>query len=77
VRVAGPWLEEAEWERVTPRPEAEIAAGGEMTYVFAVADPDRPLRIGWRLVPETVGPLRGRIGLEGDAGVAFRAFIYP
>jgi hypothetical protein len=47
-------------------------------YAFPISRRGEPVAIVVALQSERIGPVEGRIGLEGAAGAAsFRQFVYP
>jgi hypothetical protein len=73
------FLDAVRLDAVLPPALRVEAAPDRAIFVFAVAEPARPLRVTLRLQPERIGPLRGRAGLEGPAAatVRFRQFVLP
>lgn len=72
------YLDDAQVATITPPPSRVEAAGDRLVHVFPVARPGDPLTIRFALQSEQIGPIAGRVGLEGAAAVApFRQFVYP
>ncbi|HEU4371666.1 MAG TPA: hypothetical protein VFV05_25880 [Methylomirabilota bacterium] len=74
------YLEGARIEAVLPAPVRVEGAADRVIFVFAVAEPGRPLAVTLNLQPERLGAVRGRAGLEEPATAAaleFRQFVFP
>jgi hypothetical protein len=74
------YLDGSRVETVLPAPVRVEGASDRVVFVFAVAEPGRPLTISLTLQPERIGPVHGRAGLEGPAAagaVEFRQLVFP
>ena len=72
------YLDDTRVEAVTPPPTRVEATEDRLVYAFAIGRPGRPVTIVVALQSEQIGPITGRIGLEGAADhVTFRQFVYP
>lgn len=75
------YLDRVRIESVLPAPVRVEGGPDRLIFVFAVAEPGRPLAVTLILQPERMGPARGRAGLEGPTaaagGVGFRQFVFP
>lgn len=73
------YLEGVRLEVVLPPPIRVEAAPDRLIFVFAVAEPGRPLTVTLDLQPERLGRVRGRAGLEdrAAAAVTFQQFVFP
>jgi hypothetical protein len=70
------YLEQVELREVSPRPDRVEPAGDRDEFVFRVARPGRPFTVIFRVEPEALGSVAGRVGV-GDDAVDFRQFVYP
>ena len=64
-------------QEIDPQPGRVEAAPGRLVYVFDVTPGRRPTAATFELQPDKVGPLEGRIGLDGGTSLTFRQFVYP
>jgi hypothetical protein len=74
------YLDDSRIESVLPVPVRVEGAADRVVYIFAVAEKERPLVVSLSRLPERIGPVRGRAGIEGPAtsgGVEFRQFVFP
>jgi len=71
------YLEQFDVDHIVPEPESSAAGPDRTTYVFRVADPTRPARITFGLVPQGFGRLRARVGLAGQPPVELSQFVFP
>jgi len=72
------YLEGLQVRGVTPEPEGVRAGSDGLTYVFENGAGGRPATVTFDDVqPQGVGPLEGRVGLEGEEPVGFRQFVCP
>ena len=71
------YLENVQLQEVTPEPEMVEAGPDRFTYFFEVAEPGKPTAVTFNLVPDKVGPLEGRVGLQGGKPLGFEQFVYP
>ena len=54
------------------------AVPNRLVYVFDVAmGPDRPTAVTFDLQPDKLGPLKGRVDLDGGTSLTFSQFVYP
>jgi len=72
------FLDDSRVDTITPPPARVEAGGDRLVYVFPTRRPGEPVTIVFALQAERIGPRVGRVGLDGNAGVArFRQFVYP
>jgi len=71
------YLEELSIDGVTPEPERVELAADRVIFAFSVATPDQPTEVTFRLEPQKVGLVSGRIGLAQGGAQRYRQFIYP
>jgi len=72
------YLNDTRVESVTPPPARVEATEDQLVYAFSISRPGRPITIVVALQSEQIGPITGRIGLEGAAEhVTFRQLVYP
>lgn len=71
------YLERFEIQKITPRPEAELAGPDGVRYRFAVAAGDEPSRIAFGLRGRRFGRARGFVGVDGRPAAPIRQFVYP
>ena len=77
VRIDHAYLARFDIDHIVPEPEATAAGAEHSTYVFRIADPSRPARITFALVPLGFGRLRPRVGLGDAPPLEFRQFALP
>ena len=71
------YLAAVEVQQITPRPDHVEAGSDRHLFVFRVAEPDRPTRVTFRLEPDRIGWLAGRMGVGDGAPARFRQLVYP
>ncbi len=71
------YLENVQLRKVTPEPERVEAGPERLTYVFEVSEPGKPTAVTFNLIPDKVGPLEGRVGLQSGRSLGFWQFVYP
>jgi hypothetical protein len=72
------YLDESKVETIMPPPSRVEAATDRLVYVFRMSRPGEPATIVLELQSRQIGPISGRIGLEGAEAVApFRQLVYP
>ncbi len=71
------YLENVQIEGVTPQQDTVEAARGRLIYVFKRAEAQAPVTVTFHLTTQQIGPLAGEAGLDGDAQLAFRQFVFP
>jgi hypothetical protein len=73
----GDYAERVQVERIDPEPErAAPTAGGHVLY-FPVPRDARPGTVTFRIRPQRVGLVHGRIGIAGAAPVSFTQLVWP
>jgi hypothetical protein len=71
-------VESVQLQEIDPQPNRVEAAPDRFVYVFdAAARSDRPATITFGLQPDQIGPLEGRMGLDGGTSLTFGQFVYP
>jgi hypothetical protein len=70
------YLDSFRIEHVLPEPESVEAAGDRLVYVFDTVSADGTA-ITFQVQPETIGRVRGLVGLDNGAPVQFAQLIYP
>lgn len=75
--IGRPFLEEMEIESVVPEPERVEAGPDRYVFVFPLTRPGSAATFNFHLQAQTIGPLPGRIGLEGGPELSFQQFVYP
>jgi hypothetical protein len=75
------WLDRGYVDRVrvdsvTPTPFETALEADRLVYWFR-GRPGGDLRVTWRVSPERVGLVRGRLGTAGGPAVEFWQFVYP
>jgi hypothetical protein len=63
-------------ERIQPDPESS-AHGDQILYWFTATRTGEPVKVQFRLEPQTIGTLEGEIFVNGEDGYIFRQFVYP
>jgi hypothetical protein len=74
------YLDAFKLEQVTPAPEWVETAPGRTVFVLRLAEPGEPALVTARLEAETIGSVKGVIGVESAAAgarVEFSQFAYP
>jgi hypothetical protein len=72
------YLEGSRVETITPHPARVEAATDRLVYVFPLRGPGEPATVMFELQAQRIGPVEGRVGLEGaEAAAPFRQFVYP
>ena len=64
-------------ERVQPAPDRTEAGPDHSVYVFRVTGPGEPVRVTFRLKPEQIGPMTGRVREEGGSWLTCTQFVFP
>ncbi len=64
-------------ERVQPTPDRTEAGPDHSVYAFRVTGPGEPVRVTFRLRPDRVGPLTGRVRQDGGSWLTCTQFVYP
>lgn len=75
--VSRPFLEEMEIESLVPEPDRVEAGPDRYVFVFPLVRPGAPSAFTFHLQAQTIGPLPGRVGLDGGPELSFQQFIYP
>ena len=77
IRIDHDYLARFDLDHIVPEPR-ETTAGDEYTiYTFHVADPSRPARVTFALMPLGFGRLRPRVGLGDGAPLELSQFALP
>lgn len=63
-------------ERIQPDPESS-AHGDQILFWFTTTGPDETVKVQFRLEPQKIGSLEGKIFVNGEDGYVFRQFVYP
>jgi len=71
------YLQSVQVQQVTPQPALVVAGPDRLTYVFEVDGTEQPTAVTFNVLPDSFGPLRGRVGLEGGGSFGFTQFVYP
>lgn len=71
------YLDSVQFQEIDPQPDRVEAAPDRRVYVFDARGLDRPAAITFELEPDEVGPLEGRVGLDGGTSLTFGQFVYP
>jgi hypothetical protein len=71
------YLARGELQRVTPEPARVEAGPDRHTFVFRMADADRPTTVTFHFEADRPGPLAGRVGAGDREPARFRQFVYP
>jgi len=64
-------------EHIHPQPERMSAAPDGMNLEFVIAERGKPAMIRFGIKPQTIGNLRGEIGVAGHEPARFNQFVYP
>ena len=64
-------------EKITPRPESEIAGSDGVRYRFAFAPGGEPATLSFEFRARGFGRSRGGIGVDGRPAAELRQVIYP
>ena len=70
------YVQSVQIQEIDPLPERVKAAPDRFVYVFDT-ETDGPTAITFELEPDQIGPLEGRIGLDGGTSLTFGHFVYP
>jgi hypothetical protein len=70
------YVQSVQIQEIDPLPERVEAAPDRFVYVFDT-EADGPTAIAFELEPDEIGPLEGRIGLDGGSFLTFGQFVYP
>jgi hypothetical protein len=70
------YIQSIQLQEIDPLPERVEAAPDRYVYVFDAAA-DRPTTVTFELEPDEMGPLQGRMGLDGGTSLTFGQFVYP
>lgn len=76
VWVSRDYLQSVQFQEIDPLPERVESAPDRLVYVFDV-EANRPAGIAFELQPDEIGPLEGRMGLDGGTSLDFGQFVYP
>lgn len=71
------YLDAIDVSRATPQPESVEAGLDRITYEFALAEPNQPFVVTFRIEPQRPWRARGTVGVEGGGEASFNQFIYP
>ncbi len=61
----------------TPAPDHQEVGDDAIVYVYNISSLRRDARIQLRINPDTVGVVRGHIGVKGELPLLFNQFVYP
>lgn len=64
-------------DQIMPVPSQVEAGGGQIIYVFALANAGDRITIMFDMTPEYSGLVSGQIGIEGSPAFTINHFIYP
>jgi hypothetical protein len=71
------YLQGLQLESVIPEPREVLAGADRLVVVFPLAEPGRGTSIDLEFKPQRIGPVHGRVGLDGGPSVAFHQLVYP
>jgi hypothetical protein len=71
------YLQGVQIEKVVPEPESVRGAENDLLYVFAVAEPGRPLTVSFDLRHNDFGVKGGRVALPDGPALEFGQIVYP
>lgn len=71
------YLRNFDVEKITPRPEDEVAGPGGVRYRFALAPGAEPANLTFEVRARGFGRSRGSVGVDGRPAAVLRQFIYP
>jgi hypothetical protein len=77
LRVSGTFLDAVEVKGIVPEPREARSLGGDVEYVFPMAQPSRAATIRLALKLREVGSHSAEIGLGGREPARFTQFVYP
>jgi hypothetical protein len=77
LRVSGTFLDAVEVNGIVPEPREARSLGGDVEYVFPMAQPSRAATIRLALKLREVGSHSAEIGLGGREPARFTQFVYP
>ncbi|WP_052955132.1 hypothetical protein [Microvirga vignae] len=77
LRMSGTFLDAVEVKGIVPEPQEARSLGGDVEYVFPVAQPGRAATIRFALRMRDVGSHSAEIGLGGREPARFTQFVYP
>lgn len=63
-------------ERIIPDPESS-AHGNQTLFWFTTTNTGESVAIQFRLEPQEIGSMEGKIFVNGEEGYAFQQFVYP
>lgn len=63
-------------EKIQPEPESS-AHGDQILFWFTATGTKGPVKIQFRMEPQTIGTMEGKIFVNGEDGYVFRQFVYP
>jgi hypothetical protein len=75
--LARDFVDSVEIKRVTPDPEAVISGAERDTYVFRVEETGNPGSVVFHYEPDQTGLRAAKLGVEGQAELAFTTFVFP
>ncbi len=75
------WIDRDYADRVAvdesdPSPVSTAVLSDRLIYGFLVNGP-APVRITFNIEPQSIGQLKGRMGVDDSTGVAFSQFVFP
>ncbi|MBM1171521.1 hypothetical protein [Microvirga arabica] len=77
LRVSGTFLDAVEVKGIAPEPREARSLGGDVEYVFPLAQPGQPVTIRFALKLREVGSHSAEIRLSGREPARLSQFIYP
>ena len=64
-------------DQVEPEPARITLDHGRSVYAFNTTPGPGPREVVFRVVPRTIGRVKGRLGIRRDDGVALSQFVFP
>ena len=77
LRVSGTFLDAVEVKGIVPEPREARSHGGDVEYIFPMAQSGQPATIRFALKLRKVGCHSAEIGLGGREPARFTQFVYP
>lgn len=71
------YLASIEITRITPEPALSEVGFDFHSFIFKVAEPDKPLNVHFYFEPQAYGSVTGKIRLNKGENLEFDQFIYP
>jgi len=78
----GIWMDEEyrrtlDIDRIEPEPARIDLDHGRIVYTFDTTPGPGPREVVFRVVPRTIGRVKGRIGVRRDDGIPLSQFVFP